>query len=117
MMNLRKTLAFSLLVALLFSFSACRSADEEVISDTQYDLLDTVCSISIYGMPEEDANKILKGAFALCRDYENILSRTVKGSDIYNVNHSNGELKLQKIHMNFYKKVYTMRSFLKESLM
>ena len=91
MMNLRKTLAFSLLVALLFSFSACRSADEEVISDTQYDLLDTVCSISIYGMPEEDANKILKGAFALCRDYENILSRTVKGSDIYNVNHSNGE--------------------------
>ena len=106
MMNLRKTLAFSLLVALLFSFSACRSADEEVISDTQYDLLDTVCSISIYGMPEEDANKILKGAFALCRDYENILS-TLMGN----------LLKLQKIHMNFYKKVYTMRSFLKESLM
>lgn len=91
MLHIRNILICSLLIIALVACTACKSDEDEPVSDTKYDLLDTVCSISIYGVPKDEANKILKGAFALCKDYENILSRTVEGSDIYKVNHSKGE--------------------------
>ncbi len=82
---------------------------------------DTVCQITVYRMSESDetenaeaadgqgsakskesspleeteweesAGRIIDGAFALCSEYEKLLSKTVEGSDIWNINHAGGE--------------------------
>lgn len=79
-----------ILVIVMFATSCGFEKEDEPVSDTVYDLLDTVCSISIYGMPKDEAEKIISDAFALCRDHENILSKTVKGSDVYKINEAGG---------------------------
>lgn len=48
----------------------------------------TVINITFYDC--RDA-KLSSECFALCEHYENLLSRTVEGSDIWNINHSKGE--------------------------
>lgn len=63
--------------------------------------LDTVCRITIYsmegteGMSDEEKEKeaLLKitEAFKICDGYEKKLSRTIEGSDIYNINHAGGK--------------------------
>ncbi len=55
---------------------------------------DTICSITIYDMKDfsqDNANKALDSAFDLCKTYENMLSKTVDGSDIWNINHAKGK--------------------------
>jgi thiamine biosynthesis lipoprotein len=48
-------------------------------------MLDTVITITIYdGDPDA-----LNGAITLCKNYENLLSKTVQSSDVYKINHSN----------------------------
>ena len=47
--------------------------------------LDAVITISGYADKE-----ILEGAVALCGEYEKIFSRTVKGSDVWRINHGEG---------------------------
>lgn len=47
--------------------------------------MDTV--VTLTGYCGED---LLKDALKLCGEYEKMLSRTVEGSDIWNINHSNG---------------------------
>ena len=47
--------------------------------------LDTVITISGYADKE-----ILEGAVALCGEYEKVFSRTVKGSDVWRLNHGEG---------------------------
>ncbi len=49
-------------------------------------MMDTVITITIY----DGDSSALNGALKLCRQYENILSKTVKTSDVYKINHSNG---------------------------
>lgn len=51
--------------------------------DTRF-LLNTVVTLTA-----SCDSKTLDGAFALCREYEQILSRTVKSSDVYKLNNSN----------------------------
>lgn len=51
-------------------------------------LLDTVITIQIYDSQDED---LLDGAFALCSEYEALLSRTIETSDISLINTANGE--------------------------
>ena len=55
---------------------------------------DTVCAISIYGMKKmstENAEEAVHIAFEECRRYEELLSRTKQGSEIWRINHSGGE--------------------------
>ena len=76
---------------------------------------DTICQITIYemaaadsGQPddseqnasgqqtpertfEQKAEEAITDAFALCSEYEKLLSKTVEGSDIWNINHAAGE--------------------------
>ncbi len=52
--------------------------------DTRF-LLDTVVTLTA-----NCDNVTLDGAFALCEDYEKLLSRTIKGSDVYNLHNSDG---------------------------
>ena len=55
---------------------------------------DTICQITVYDMEdmsEENADAAIDAAFARCADYEKLLSKTVEGSDIWNINHAAGE--------------------------
>ncbi len=47
--------------------------------------LNTIITITLYGSQD---SSIIDGAFALCDEYENLLSRTKSSSEIYQLNHS-----------------------------
>nr|WP_315024873.1 FAD:protein FMN transferase [uncultured Aminipila sp.] len=79
-----------LCTAIIISQTSCSAKEKEPVSDTQYDLLNTTCTITIYDMNQSAAQDLIDEAFSLCKDYENKLSKTIKGSDIYRINHSNG---------------------------
>lgn len=49
-------------------------------------MMDTVISITLY----DGDGEALDGAVALCEKYEKLFSKTVEGSDIYNLNRANG---------------------------
>ena len=56
--------------------------------------MDTICKITVYDMEdmsEEKAGAAIDEAFALCAEYEALISATVEGSDIYRINHAGGE--------------------------
>ena len=66
---------------------------KEPVSGSEF-CLDTSCEITIYdmeGMSEDKAAGIIDQAFAEIREYENMLSRTVEGSDVYRINHAEGK--------------------------
>lgn len=78
-----------LVLTLIITQTGC---GEKPVEKTSY-YMDTVCEITIYdmdGMSEETAGKAIDGAFALCADYEALLSSTVEGSDVYRINHAGG---------------------------
>ncbi len=55
---------------------------------------DTVCQITIYSMDhmtQAAADDALEQAFALCGTYEDMLSKTLEGTDIYKINHAGGK--------------------------
>jgi thiamine biosynthesis lipoprotein len=62
------------------------SSDDSVDKTGFY--LDTVINIKIYGT---DDSTILDDCFSMISDYENMLSRTIEGSDIWKINHSSGQ--------------------------
>ncbi|MEG0662994.1 MAG: FAD:protein FMN transferase, partial [Anaerovoracaceae bacterium] len=48
------------------------------------------CTITIYGMSEKQGRAIAKEALSLCQDYDRLLSKTVKGSDVDRINSAKG---------------------------
>lgn len=81
-----------LLCLLLFSLTGCSalqsySAKNAVISDTNF-YFDTVVKITLCGTKD---TAILEECFSEMARYEALLSRTQEGSDIWNINHSNGK--------------------------
>ncbi|MCD8348400.1 MAG: FAD:protein FMN transferase [Lachnospiraceae bacterium] len=81
----RRLLPLMLAAALLLpSLPVC--AEEEKTSETGF-FLDTVITITLYGDTDSVA---MNGCFDLLDEYENMLSRTVEGSDVWNINHSGG---------------------------
>lgn len=56
-------------------------------------LLNTVCNLKLQQWDDsvEDPEALAAEAFSLARDLENRLSRTVEGSDVWMINHANGE--------------------------
>ncbi len=82
-----------LCTALIITQTGCTAKENDTaemspVSDTQYDLLNTTCIITIYDMNSKDAQNFIDAAFSLCKDYENKLSKTIEGSDVYKINHS-----------------------------
>jgi thiamine biosynthesis lipoprotein len=77
------------LLILLLLFSGCvrEGAPGEPFSETRF-LLDTVCTITVYGAR---GKAILDEAFDLCAEYEALLSVTIEGSDVWRINHAGGE--------------------------
>lgn len=80
----------ALFCALLLSGCTASVHPEEntaQISDTGF-CLDTVITITLNGTEDET---LLADSFTLINDYENLLSRTREGSDIWNINNSGGK--------------------------
>ena len=59
----------------------------EPISGSRF-LLDTFCSITLYGPPDGD---LVSRALDLCGEYEALFSVSAEGGDIWRVNHAGGE--------------------------
>ncbi len=79
--------AFILFLISMF-LTTCLSctAPNQPLTYTGY-YFDTIVNLTFYN--NKDA-KLAEECFDLCQSYENLLSRTVEGSDIWNINHSNG---------------------------
>jgi len=88
---MKKIISIILLVALL---SGCTAKNTAGTSQTAF-MLDTVTEITIYETAQktsdDEKNSLINQCFSLCQGYEKLLSRTIEGSDIWNINHSNGQ--------------------------
>ncbi|WP_419025085.1 FAD:protein FMN transferase [Emergencia sp.] len=88
---LTRLLTISMVTTLIITQTACAGKTEKVEKDSYY--MDTMCRISIYDMEdmsEEKAESAIDAAFALCAEYESLISVTREGSDIYKINHAKG---------------------------
>ncbi len=74
-----------LCVMLLTVFAGCTPNNQPLTYNGYY--FNTIVSLTFYH--EKDAI-LAEECFQLCETYENRLSRTVEGSDIWNINHSDG---------------------------
>lgn len=73
-------------LALLF-LSGCSSLSDTPVSKTAT-FFDTVITIKIY---DKDAEDVLNACIKKCEDYESRFSRTLEGSEIYQLNHAGGQ--------------------------
>ena len=89
-MNLKKfncLFLAAILIAVLLLCGSC-SAEKELPKRTEVGFyLDTVITLTAYA---EDG-QVLKDAMEECGRYEQMLSRTIEGSDVWRINHANGE--------------------------
>lgn len=69
--------------------SGCQPASPQPVSRTAF-YLDTVITITIYDISPSEGEKLLDQCMTLVENYENILSKTIEGSDVWNINHSAG---------------------------
>ena len=82
-----KKVLLPLLLCLSLLLSGCQSNKAPVKQSTVVFYFDTVVTITVYS----DDENILSGLDEECLRYENMLSKTVEGSDIWNINHANGQ--------------------------
>ncbi len=89
----KKLASAALAILFIIPQTACGKREIEPVTLQNF-YLDTICSITVYNMEEmseENATAAIRNAFSLCGEYEKILSKTVEGSDVYNINHAKGE--------------------------
>ena len=69
------------------TLSGCAKRQQTPVSKSDY-LLNTVVTISIYGTKDskKDTETILDDCMTKCKEYENLFSRTISGSDIHRIN-------------------------------
>lgn len=79
--------ALILILALAFALLTGCAKNIEPISRTGF-YFDTVIQITLYDTEDE---AVLDGCFALAEKYEKLFSATKEGSDVWNINHGNGE--------------------------
>lgn len=75
-----------IVLSLILMLTGCGVSNEPIVRTGFY--FDTVIRITIYDAKKEAC---LETCFELAKKYENMLSPTVEGSDIWKINHSNGE--------------------------
>lgn len=87
MKKTQKTILFFIIT--FFSAIVCIGCkNNQPLSQTGF-LLDTVITITIY--QPNATESVLDDAFSCCSQYENMLSKTISGSEIYQINHANGK--------------------------
>lgn len=90
-----------LIVALIIPQFGCNSqVNNPGIGKSSYHL-NTICAVTIYSMEgmedlddvqqQKEALQLITDAFALCDEYEKVLSKTIEGSDVYKINHAAGQ--------------------------
>lgn len=93
-MGILKKFSIIGILCLLFVSGCQKNPKNEVlepISATEF-VFNTVSMISVYeNKGERDTEEIINEAFDLCVYYDHLLSRMKEGSDIWNINHSDGE--------------------------
>ena len=84
---------FIALLCLFFpvlGLSGCGSTAMTATTRTGF-YFDTIINITVYDTDAAHANETLNQCFNLAEEYENMLSRTVEGSDIWEINHAQGQ--------------------------
>ncbi len=80
--------AFSIIAIIIIAYISINNT--EPISKTGY-YLDTVCTITVYDMDEDEASEAIDKGFETCDSYEKLLSKTIEGSDVGRINRAKGE--------------------------
>ena len=85
----KKFIISLLLGSLVFNFTGCKITEhKQVTLSNSFFAFDTTCNISIQNYDDEETAKgYLKKMQLLAETYDKTLSRTVEGSDIYEINH------------------------------
>lgn len=84
-------IAACLMAAAISIVSQTGCAGKEPVSATEF-LLNTVCSITIYDEgSQKEREELIRQAFALSKEYEDRMSRTLAGSDINRLNKAEGK--------------------------
>ena len=78
----------SLSVLFLLLLSGCGRQQEYTQSGFYFD---TVISLSVYDKDADHAKEVLDGALQLCETYDDLLNESKEGSDIYRINHAQGD--------------------------
>ena len=87
MINKKKTRLVPLILSLMMVFSGCTEKKElPKLSEVGF-YLDTVIIMTAYA----DDDQVLKDAMEECSRYEKLLSATIEGSDIWRINHADGQ--------------------------
>lgn len=81
----KKIIVLLIITLLVLSLSGCAKNQEPITKTGLY--FNTVVTLTIYNQAKSD---VLEDCFSLCTKYENMFSKTVSGSDVYNINHANG---------------------------
>ena len=78
-------------LTLLLTFCGCTTLSDREGAYTKNGVyFDTLISITLYCNDDAAADKYLEGCLGLCEKYSSLLDANIKGSDIYNINHSAG---------------------------
>ena len=82
------------LILMLTCLTGCNSQSifstkEKETKQTEF-FLNTVSYITVYNMEEKSATEIINNCFTYCRKYEQMLSKTIKSSEISAINNSKG---------------------------
>ncbi len=86
--NNRKYLLFSFILSIIIIINGCANRQYTTpISRTGF-AFDTIVTITIYDSQKE---KVLDHCLMLCEKYESLFSTTQEGSDVWNINHANGQ--------------------------
>lgn len=77
-------------VMVIFSIAACLLSGCSIQKDYSEQKLffDTIITINIYDTKDK---AVMEDCLILCDEYEKMLSRTVEGSDVWNINHAEGK--------------------------
>lgn len=93
----------AILITVLIIITQTGCGEKDPVSKSDF-CLDTTCDIKIYDMSSGKAGKILDGAFEEIDKYENLMSKTIEGSEVYQINHSQGQpVKVSKDTLNVIK--------------
>lgn len=85
---IKKSLLLTVCMCIIITQTGCGS--EEPVSENQF-RLDTICTITVYDMEKPQAEDAISKAFDCIKKYEDMLSKTVEGSDVYRINRAGGK--------------------------
>ena len=87
------TVRFFVLTLTLLLLVGCAAPAAPAAEPCRYELaaMDTFMTLTVYGLPDGEAQTVLQRAAARIRQLEELLSVTSEGSEIYKANHAGGE--------------------------